>query len=71
VVCDRRVEQMAVEAFYRAYRHDGRSRPAYDPAMMVGLLLYAYARGMALPFAQSDTQLTTPAARVLTRAHTS
>ena len=25
---------------------DGRSRPAYEPAMMVALLLYAYARGM-------------------------
>ena len=32
-------------AFYAAYRRDGRSRPAYDPAMMVALLLYAYARG--------------------------
>ena len=32
-------------AFYAAYRWDGRSRPAYDPAMMVALLLYAYARG--------------------------
>ena len=30
----------------RAYRVDGRSRPAYDPAMMVALLLYAYARGI-------------------------
>jgi transposase len=40
------VEQMDLEAFYGAYRDDGRSRPAYDPAMMVGLLLYAYARGM-------------------------
>jgi len=29
-----------------AYRVDGRSRPAYDPAMMVALLLYAYARGV-------------------------
>jgi transposase len=29
-----------------AYRHDGRCRPAFDPAMMVGLLLYAYARGV-------------------------
>ena len=28
-----------------AYRVDGRARPAYDPAMMVALLLYAYARG--------------------------
>ena len=42
------VEQMELEAFYRAYRSDGRSRPAYDPAMMVGLLLYAYARGIAV-----------------------
>ena len=30
----------------RAYRVDGRSRPAYEPAMMVALLLYAYARGI-------------------------
>ena len=30
----------------RAYRVDGRSRPPYDPAMMVALLLYAYARGI-------------------------
>ena len=29
----------------RAYRADGRSRPAFDPAMMVALILYAYARG--------------------------
>src|SRR3954452_13259030 len=37
---------MDLEAFYGAYRRDGRSRPAYEPAMMVALLLYAYARGM-------------------------
>src|SRR5215207_8683206 len=37
---------MDLEAFYAAYRVDGRSRPPYDPAMMVALLLYAYARGM-------------------------
>ena len=37
---------MDLEAFYAAYRDDGRGRPAYDPAMMVALLLYAYARGM-------------------------
>ena len=40
------VGEMDLEAFYAAYRWDGRSRPAYDPAMMVALLLYAYARGM-------------------------
>ena len=28
-----------------AYRLDGQGRAAYDPAMMVALLLYAYARG--------------------------
>src|SRR5687768_18177129 len=37
---------MNLEAFYAAYRVDGRSRPPYDPAMMVALLLYAYARGI-------------------------
>src|SRR3954454_9828690 len=37
---------MNLDAFYSAYRVDGRARPAYDPAMMVALLLYAYARGV-------------------------
>ncbi|WP_372517981.1 transposase [Solirubrobacter ginsenosidimutans] len=36
---------MDLEAFYGAYRADGRSRPAFDPAMMVALILYAYPRG--------------------------
>src|SRR3954465_7545507 len=40
------VGEMDLEAFYGAYRVDGRSRPPYDPAMMVALLLYAYARGI-------------------------
>src|SRR3954466_3311072 len=40
------VEEMDLEPFYEAYRLDGRSRPAYEPAMMVALLLYAYARGI-------------------------
>ena len=39
------VEAMDLSAFYRAYRDDGHGRPAYDPAMMVALLMYAYARG--------------------------
>jgi transposase len=33
------VSAMDLEAFYGAYRRDGRSRPAYEPAMMVALLL--------------------------------
>src|SRR6202011_6052165 len=39
------VEEMDLSAFYGAYRSDGHGRPAYEPAMMVALLLYAYARG--------------------------
>jgi transposase len=40
------VAAMDLVAFYAAYREDGRSRPAYEPSMMVALLLYAYARGV-------------------------
>jgi hypothetical protein len=36
------VAAMDLAAFYAAYREDGRSRPAYEPSMMVALLLYAY-----------------------------
>jgi transposase len=39
------VDAMDLDAFYGAYRVDGRARPAYEPAMMVALILYAYARG--------------------------
>src|SRR5919106_1478814 len=39
------VAEMDLGAFYAAYRADGHGRPAYEPAMMVALLLYAYARG--------------------------
>jgi transposase len=40
------VEELDLAAFYAAYRADGHGRAAYVPAMMVALLLYAYARGM-------------------------
>jgi transposase len=40
------VGEMDLDAFYVAYRVDGRSRPPYDPAMMVAVVLYAYARGI-------------------------
>jgi transposase len=39
------VEEMELAAFYAVYREDGHGRAAHDPAMMVALLLYAYARG--------------------------
>ena len=40
------VEEMDLSAFYGAYRADGHGRAAYEPSMMVAVLLYAYARGM-------------------------
>jgi transposase len=40
------VAAMDLTAFYAACREDGRCRPAYEPSMMVTLLLYAYARGV-------------------------
>jgi transposase len=39
------VVEMDLSAFYAAYREDGHGRAAHDPAMMVALLLYAYATG--------------------------
>ena len=39
------VEQMDLSVFYGAYRENGQGRAAYEPSMMVTLLLYSYARG--------------------------
>jgi transposase len=39
------VEEMDLNAFYGSYRQDGWGRAAFEPSMMVALLLYAYARG--------------------------
>src|ERR687887_2314814 len=33
-------------AFYAAYREDGHGRAAYEPSMMIALLLYCWARGV-------------------------
>jgi transposase len=37
------VEEMDLSEFYADYRSDGHGRAAYEPSMMVALLLYAYA----------------------------
>jgi transposase len=37
---------MDLARFYGAYREDGHGRAAYEPSMMVALLLYCWARGM-------------------------
>jgi len=39
------VEEMDLSAFYGAYRADGWGRAAFEPKVMVSLLLYAYAIG--------------------------
>jgi transposase len=39
------VEEMDLSAFYVAYREDGWGRAAFEPQMMVALLLYSYAVG--------------------------
>jgi transposase len=39
------VERLDLDAVYGEYRADGSGRPAHEPAMMVALLLYAYAVG--------------------------
>jgi hypothetical protein len=39
------VDGADLSAFYAAYRSDGHGRLAYEPGMMVALLMYAYARG--------------------------
>src|SRR4051794_34754367 len=40
------VEELDLSAFYADYRQDGHGRPAYEPSMMVALLLYACTRGV-------------------------
>jgi len=40
------VAGMELGEFYAAYRRDGVGRRPYDPAMLVALLLYGYARGV-------------------------
>src|SRR5579884_2268832 len=36
------VDRLDLEAFYAAYRADGHGRAAYEPSMVVSLVLYAY-----------------------------
>jgi len=40
------VEEMDLGQFYAAYRNDGWGAAAYDPRVMVAILLYAYCQGL-------------------------
>jgi len=39
------VEQMDLSGIYNKYRLDGKGQAAYEPSMMVSLLIYAYCMG--------------------------
>ena len=58
------VAGMDLSAFYAAYREDGHGRAAHDPAMMVALLMYAYAKGQRSSRASSrSASRTSPTGR--------
>jgi transposase len=40
------VDQLDLASFYRAHRDDGHGHPAYDPKLVLGVLLYAYCLGV-------------------------
>jgi len=40
------VDQFDLGSFLRRYRADGHGRAAYDPKLLLGVLLYAYAIGV-------------------------
>jgi transposase len=40
------VDQLDLLPFYRRHRADGHGHPAYDPKLLLGVLLYAYAIGV-------------------------
>jgi transposase len=63
------VAAMDLDAFYAVYRGDGRSRPAYEPAMIVALLLYAYARGVRSSRAIERACIEDVAYRVIAAQH--
>ena len=39
-------DQLDLGPFLRGYRADGHGHPAYDPKVLLGVLLYAYATGV-------------------------
>jgi transposase len=40
------VDQLDLKPFYRAHRDDGHGHPAYDPKLLLAVLLYAYCMGV-------------------------
>lgn len=63
------VEQADLAAFTGVYREDGQGRPAFDPAMMVALLLYAYCHGVRSSREMERRCVRDVAFRVITGGH--
>jgi transposase len=40
------VDQLDLTGFYRVHRNDGHGHPAYDPKLLLGVLLYGYCLGV-------------------------
>jgi transposase len=40
------VDQLDLTVFYRVHRNDGHGHPAYDPKLLLGVLLYGYCLGV-------------------------
>src|SRR3954467_5795962 len=58
--------ELELSAFFAAYRADGHGRAAHDPAMMVALIVYAYAIGERSSAADRATVPRDVAFRVIT-----
>ncbi|MDQ3770964.1 MAG: transposase [Actinomycetota bacterium] len=63
------VEKMDLSAFYARYRDDGWGRAAFEPRMMVALLLYAYAVGVRSSRAIERRCLEDVAFRIIAAGH--
>src|SRR5215207_9256530 len=48
------VDQLDLAPFYRAHRDDGHGHPAYDPKLLLGVLVYGYCLGVCAPPASSN-----------------
>jgi transposase len=63
------VGELDLSAFQARYRADGQGRPAFDPAVMVGLLLYCYAKGVRSSRAIERSCWDDVGCRVITSSH--
>ena len=63
------VDELDLSAFRMRYRADGQAHPAFDPAVVVGLLLYCYAKGVRSSRAIERACWDDVGCRVLTGSH--